>query len=456
MPKHEKFKSVMNKTIKKLIKRFTSGHFVIIMKNVGWLYSETILHYILGFFVGLLVARYLGPEQFGFLNYATAFLGLFAVLTHLGLEKIVIRNLTKEPEQKDKILGTTFFLKVLGGIGTFLLAVGLIFLLRPGEKQIRLFVAILAFGTVFQAFSAIDYWFQSKIQSRYSVWAKNAAYIIVSLVRVLLIIKRAPLIAFVCVILAESVLAAIGLAVVYQIKGYSLRAWRCTFTYAKSLLAESWPLMLTVISISVYQNIDKVMLGQMIGSEAVGIYSAAVKVGMIWLLIPAAFTFSFFPLIVKGKQINEDLYYARIRKLFNIVAAIGLPIAIVLMFFSSPLVIFLYGSSYARAGLVLGIYVWGSLFASFGGAAEAWIIAEGRTKFALMTKIGGLIINVSLNWLLIPLYREVGAAVATLFAHIATDYLFFLIYSPSRKVGYLMTKALAFNILFDLKDKVRE
>ena len=437
--------------LKKLYKRFSTGQRKVILENIGWLYSENVLQYVLGFLVGIWVARYLGPKQFGLYNYVIAFLFLFSVFTELGIRQLTVRDLVKHPSEKEKIIGSVVFLKFIGGVVTVFLAVGLISLLRPGEDLVRLLVMILAIGTIFQAFGTIDFWFQSKIQSKYSVWARNIAYIIVSLGRVVLIVSKAPLIAFIWMRLAENVLQAIGLAAAYRLKGYYLRAWRCSFEYIKKLLVEGWPLVLTTISVTIYMSIDKVMLGQMIGSHAVGIYSAATKVGFIWIIIPTAIINSVFPLIVKSKQMGEELYYARIQTIFNIVAAIGLSVAVVLTFFSSRLVIFLYGSSYAGAGPVLAIYVWSVLFATLGSASTVWIITEGRTKFALATRASGLIINVSLNWLLIPLYREIGAAVATVVSHIIIDYLSLCIYSPARKVGRLMTRALAFGIVYDWK-----
>jgi PST family polysaccharide transporter len=359
--------------------------------------------------------------------------------------------LTRTPLEKEKILGTAFFLKFFGGVITLFLAVGLISLLRPGDDLIRAMVLILTVGTVFQAFGTIDFWFQSKIQVRYSVWARNVAYIIVSLGRVVLIMMRAPLIAFVWMLLSERVLVAIGLALAYRIKVDYLRTWQRSIEYAKKILSESWPLMLSGISISIYMNIDKVMLGQMLNSRAVGIYSVATKVSFMWFIVPSAFVKSIFPLIVKGKGISEKLYYMRIRKLFNLIVAFGLPIVILLTVFSSRLIIFLYGNSYAKAGPVLAIYIWSIMLASLGVASTTWIITEGRTKFALVAKVCGLIINILLNLILIPLYREIGAAIATVVSHVVTDYVIFYIYPPSLKIGRLITRAFAFGIIRDWK-----
>lgn len=147
-----------------------------ILANTGWLFVDKILRMGVGLLVGVWVARYLGPEQFGLYNYALSFVALFSAFATLGLDGIVVRDIVRDPSYKNEILGTAFILKLLGGISTLILAVGAVSLLRPHDNLTRWLVGIIAAGTIFQAFDVIDFWFQSQVQSKYTVYAKNVAF----------------------------------------------------------------------------------------------------------------------------------------------------------------------------------------------------------------------------------------------------------------------------------------
>ncbi len=253
-----------------------------IIANTGWLFADRILRMGVGLIVGVWVARYLGVQQFGSFNYATAFVALFSTLSTLGLDSIVVRSIVSEREKKEQILGTAFRLKLVGGVGSLLLALGSIYVFRHDDDLTIWLVAILASVGIFQSFDTIDLWFQSQVQSKYTVLAKNTAFVIVALLKVALIQMQAPLLAFAWAGLAEVGLGAIGLILTYKIKGYSLWLWRWSTPLAKSLVKESWPLILSGVTIMIYMRIDQIMLGEMVGNQAVGIYSAATRISEIW------------------------------------------------------------------------------------------------------------------------------------------------------------------------------
>jgi PST family polysaccharide transporter len=384
-----------------------------IISNTGWLFADKVLRMGVGLIVGVWVARYLGPEQFGLLSYATAFVALFAATASLGLDGIAVRDIVREPAQTKEILGTVFFLRLAGGLATLVLTVTCISLLRPAETLIRWLILIIAAGTVFQAFDTIDYWFQSHVQSRYTVIAKNAAFLFTALLKIILLIVKAPLIAFASAGLIEIIAGAMGLLIAYKSRGQYLKSWGWSLSWAKRLLRDSWPLIFAVFSINIYMRIDQVMLGEMIGGNAVGLYSAAVKLSEIWYFIPAALVSSAAPAIIQIKTENEALYYLRLQKLFNIMTALSLSIAIPMTFLSTRLVTLLFGSAYSTAGQVLAIHIWAAVFVFLGLAQGPWDVSENLTKFSLLRTASGAVLNIVLNLILIPKFSIVGAAVAT-------------------------------------------
>lgn len=388
-----------------------------IITNTGWLFADRILRMGVGLFVGVWVARYLGVEQFGVFNYASAFVALFSSFSSLGLDAIAVRWIVGNPKKKDQILGTVFWLKLFGGLVYLLLAVSFIAILSSDNKLTIYLVAILASGGIFQSFNTIELWFESQVQSKHTVIAKNTAFILISLTKVILINISAPLLAFAWVGLAEIALASLGLIVAYHIKGYSLFLWRFNFLIAQDMLKESWPLILAGFSVMIYMKVDQIMLGEMVGNKELGIYSAAARISEIWYFIPVAIASSFSPSIFAAKQLSEKIYYNRIENLARFLICIALIISIPISFFARTIITSLFGSEYQQASLILQIHIWSSPFVFLGCAASSWYIAEGLTNLALRRTIIALIINIVLNLFMIPKYSGMGAAFSTLISY---------------------------------------
>lgn len=413
-----------------------------IIGNTAWLFSEKIWQMGLGLLVGVWVARYLGPENFGLFNYATAIVGLLSPLAKLGLDSIIVRDLARNKSLRDETLGTAFALRITGSTLMFFLIVGGTYLLSPDDNLMRWLVGIVAVGTICQSFEIIDFWFQSQIQAKYSVWARNAAYVLLSGVKVFLIVTKAPLVAFAGAMAAEQAIAALGLVIVYRWQGNLLKAWDINVQRAKTLLKDSWPLILSGIVIMIYMRIDQIMLGQMQSVESVGIYSAAVKISELWFFVPMAVVNSVFPSIVQAKDINEETYYSRIQKLFNLMCLLAYAVAIPMTFLSPYIVTLIYGPEYAEASAILTVHVWMGLFATLGVAREVWLTTEGLMKFSAVTTTTGAIVNVILNYFFIPIYGGIGAAVATVIAQMVSAYAIGAFYPPTRKIFFKQTKAL--------------
>ena len=167
-----------------------------IISNTSWLIADNVIRMLIGLFVGVWVARYLGPLYFGELNYALALVGIFSVIASLGIDTNIVRDLVREPEKQSEILGTAFRLKIMSTVLSAIACVSLISVLRPQHPQTIWLVAILSAGIVFLAIETASLWFQAQLQSKYTVYAKNVAYVLGALIRVGLILNAAPLIAF--------------------------------------------------------------------------------------------------------------------------------------------------------------------------------------------------------------------------------------------------------------------
>lgn len=415
-----------------------------ILGNTGWLLADKALRMGLGLLVGVWVARYLGPEQFGIYNYALAFVALFSPFAALGLDKIVVRDILLDSAGTAETLGTAFMLRICGALLTMIAAIYAILLIRPADNLTHWLVAILAASMTFQAFETIDFWFQSQVQSRYVVWARNAALVIVTLVKVGLIMTRSPLIAFAWACLAESGIAALGLVIAYRLKSQCIKAWRVSLRRARKFIESSWPLILSGIMSMLDMRIDMVMLGQMVGSESVGIYSAAVRLSEIWYFIPAIVGSSLFPAIVNSKQLGHDIYRERIQRYYDLNAALAYGLSIPTSLLAPFIISFLYGNAYSNSDVIFSIHIWACLFAFIGVARGNYLIADGLIKYSLFCNALGCSINIILNLVLIPKYEAVGAALATVISFAISGYLSSFIFPALRPAGLMQTKALLF------------
>ena len=415
-----------------------------IVDNIGWLFLDRILRLGVGLIVGVWVARYLGPENFGLLNYAAAFVALFGAFAGLGLNTIVVRDLVREPDTAGTTLGTAFVLQLGAGLVAYLLLVGTITWLRPDEALTKAVVAILGFALVLKAGEVVKYWFESEVRSRYVVWVENSLFLLMAAVKVGLILSKAPFIAFIWMALVEATLVALGLFGIYLIQGGALHRWSLRAGRAKALIKDSWPLALSGIAIMIYMRIDQIMLGDMIGEEAVGIYSAALRISEVWYMIPMIIVTSLFPAIIESKKRSERLYRERMQKLLDLMATISLLIAIVVTLSADWLILVLYGEQYAAASIVLKIHVWACLFVFIGVAGSKWYIAENLQKLSFYRTMAGAVVNVVLNLVLIPRYAATGAAISTVASYAVAAYLLDGISSKTVFLFRAKTRAIVF------------
>ena len=388
-----------------------------VLANLAWLFTDQILQMGLGLVVGLWVARYLGPTQFGLLNYAIAFVSVFSSVATMGLGSIIIRDIARNPECKNETLGTAFGLQFTAGCITLLLSVAVISLSKPDESVTRWLVGIIAAGSIFQAFEAINFWFQSQIQSKYTVFAKNSVCFLVAAVRIALVTIKAPLLAFAWVRLTEVALVGIAYVYFYKLTGNKIKDWHFSWEKCKELLSESWPIILSGFAVYVYSKTDQIMLGAMNKNAELGYYAAAVKISEICDFLPMIISSSIFPKLANLRKTNYEEYLNKFQIYSDIMIFLWLGVAIPISLLSPWIVHLLYGDKYAQSAAVLGIYVWAQFGSNFGVARSTYLNIEGQLRYGLYLTVVGSTLNVGLNFLLIPKYGALGATTATLITY---------------------------------------
>jgi O-antigen/teichoic acid export membrane protein len=428
------------------IKGFDEEAFQKYVKNTGWLMFGKVSSLL----ITVVVARYLKPESFGDLNFVIAFTTIVAAIGSLGLDTFIIREIINDESKKDEILGTSLALRL--GLNLFLLplSVGIYLLFHHFSKNpgnpLTWVVFFFAVPGIFKSFNVIDSYFQSQVKSKYVVQVQNIAILCSTALKIILVWLNASLIWFAIVITIDAIILATGLVVMYHRQGFKLRDWTFNLQRAKTLIKQSYPLMFSAVMVSIYMKIDTVML-KSVGSVAVGIYNAAAGLSEAWFFIPMAIVTSVFPAIVNARKTDIARYNKRLINLYDLLVYISLPVAIFISFFGTDIIHILYGNQYEGAGQMLSIHIWSGIFVFLGIASGQYLVAEGFINISFQRTAMGAIINIALNFWLIPLYGGIGTSVATLIAYFVSTF-YILLIPKTREQGVLMLKSLFLIHLF--------
>lgn len=421
-------------------------------KNAGWLMIARVGSLGIKILIGIMVSNYLGPEKFGIYGYPLIFATFFIAAAALGLDGFVTRELLRHPEKKDQLLGTAFILKLAGGL-LILPLIYVAYLIWNGINPIAApfsYILIVGFTGVFQAFNIIDSYFQSRAQGKFIMKIQVLGNLFSAALKLVLILLDMSLSWFIVALLLDAVLLAIGYVYVYQNNGESLFQWKFESSIAKFLLKNSWPLAFSAILVTIYMKIDQLMIQSYLGSTAQGIYSTVVQLSESWYFIPVAIVTAVFPAIMNAKRDDPERYQKRMQNMYDLMVWISMSIAII-MTFASPLIYKFYTPEYRGAAHVLSIHIWAGIFTFLGTASGQFLIAEGYTKLSLFRTGMGALINIILNIYWIPRYGITGAAVATLIAYFASNFMILLV-PKTRPQGIMMLKSL---FLITLVEKLK-
>ncbi|MBF0300822.1 MAG: flippase [Oligoflexia bacterium] len=415
-----------------------------IIFNTTWLLIEKFFRIGLGFFVTALVARYLGPKDFGLLSYAISLMALFESFINLGLNSVLKKYLLYWPDKKGKLLGTTLFLRFISALSI----VTMLLLLLPHYYKytpgLRAIIYILSLSLIFKVFDLVDLWYESQVKSKYSTIVKSVAIISISAFKLVLIYLQAPLYYFAWAVTIEAILCTLGYIYLLKRQKEPLDAWKFDIEIFKKLYAECWPLILSSIAVMIYMKIDQIMLKHLADERAVGIYSVAVKLSEPWGFVAVNIIASIFPTIVLAKQKSLKDYYNKLQKLFSFMTCFALIISIPITIFAHQIIGLIFSEKYVESVPILQIHIWSNLFVFWAVAQDPWDIVEKHTKFVCFKSVFAAILNVGLNFYLIPRYQGIGAAWATLISYSMVGFFFNLLHRKTRKAFRSQFKSLLF------------
>ncbi len=390
-----------------------SGRVMSYFVNSSWMLAEQFLKTISAIFVGIYVARYIGPEQFGLLSYALAIVSLFMVLSRLGMDSILIRDIASHTDIKERYLGTSFVLMLVASIVALFILVIMVGVTGQNTDS-AIYVLIISVSLLFQPFFVVDYGFQALIQAKYSSIAKSIALTVSSFLKVYLVFDEAELVWFAVVYAADSLFIAIFLIIIFLIKKTRSFNFKFDKTLVRPMLESAWPLMLAAGAGILYMRVDQLMISYMLGAKQLGLYAAAAKLYEGWIIVPYVVSVSLLPVIVRLKASSEIRYESGLTKLFAMIFWPGILVALVTSVFSEWIIELLFGEAFLGAAKTLSIVMWTAAFSALGSLSIRYLMVEGMEKKVAVRTFSALLINIIMNAFLIPLYGIEGAAISTL------------------------------------------
>lgn len=409
-------------------------------KNAIWIIGGRVVQMVISFFVGILTARYLGPGNYGILNYAGAYVAFFTAFCTLGINSVILKDFVDHPDEQGQAIGTTLILRGLSSVLSSIMIIGIVMAIDTGESLTIMVTALCSVALVFQVADTLNYWFQSRYQSKVSSVATLIAYIVTSSYRIYLLIMQKDIKWFAFATSVDCICVAVILFWAYKKENGPKLSF--SFYKAKELLGASYNYILASMMVAIYGQTDKMMLKQMLDETSVGYYSLASTINNMWVFFLAAIIDSLYPTIIRYANENRILFEKKNRQLYAIVIYISMFVAVGFMLFGELIIKILYGETYLPAAMPLKIVCWYTVFSYLGMARNAWIVSTNNQKYLKYICGGAAVANVLLNLLLIPVWGASGAALASLVTQISTIVFIPLLIPNMRPNVKLMLEAL--------------
>lgn len=409
------------------------------IENTLWLFIEKTIKILSVVVVGVLVARYVGPKNFGLLSYAQSLVALFISFSTLGVTNILSRDLIgSTTDIKERLIAVSFILVIIGNIFSYVLLM-LTIELFIADENIKSIIYLISLSIIFQITNVFECIFQSEVRSKYSV-IPNVTSMLISIVLKLILIKiNAPFKYLIYSFAFESVIIFI-LAYVFYKKYSVIKFYKKNLSLKLGIviLKNSYSYIYSGILISIYMKIDQIIIKIMMNEGDLGQYAAVVRLSEGCYFIPMIIMTSIYPSIVLVKSKNNE-YLKKFNKIYKYFIYTAILMSICVGIFAKIIVDYTFGDAYESSIPVLGIHIWASIFIFIGVVSEKWLLTEGLQKYSAINTFIGVIVNVILNYLLIPVWGLNGVAVATVISYAFSSYFGLILWKQTRPNFWLIT-----------------
>ena len=411
-----------------------------VVNNAKWIVACKLIQSLLRLVIGTISARYLGPSYYGLINYAASIVAFFIPIMELGLRSTLVQEFIDAPEKEGEIIGTSLVMNLISAFACMISTSLFVLVVNHGET-ITLIVCLLYSTTlIFQAIEMIQYWFQYKLLSKYPSLVMLGSYVIVSAYKIYLLVTAKNVYWFVLSHSLDYCIIGVSLVIIYKV----IQKQKLSFSFdmAKKMFLRSKYYIVSSLMVTIFANTDHVMLKLFVGDSENGFYTAAVTCASMANFVFAAVIDSARPVILSSKKTDKGRFEESVSKLYSIIFYMGLAESLVFTVFAELIIMILYGQDYMATTSVLRIVVWYVSFSYMGTVRNIWILAEGKQSIIWIINLSGVIMNIVLNFAMIPLWGACGAALASVLTQFFTNFIIGFIMKPIRENNSLLLKGL--------------
>lgn len=427
------------------------------ISNTSWIIGGKVFQMLISLLITSITVRYLGPANYGLINYTNAYVAFFSSICTLGLNGVIVNTMVNHRDEEGKIIGSAIVMRLVTSVVS-MFAVYLLIREVGNNDTLLIKIALLQYvSVIFASFDTINFWYQSNLMSKVATIIQSVAYIIMSLYRVVILILDKDVTWFAFAVSLDIMFVGIALLLSYFKNGEKKLGF--SIKWCKIMLSQSYPFIISGIMTTVYAQMDKIMIGNMMDQTSVGLYSTAIVITGLWAFIPIAFLDSARPIVMAEKKRSQDSYVRRLKQLYAFIIWLSFAYAVAMTIFSKYVILILYGKAYLASRSALVITVWYCAFSYLGSAKNVWMICENKMKYETVLTFIGMICNIVLNFVLIPLLGIVGAAIATLLTQIITNFLLLFVFKDTRENAVLIYEAIMLKDVIDfalVKQKIRD
>lgn len=411
-----------------------------VVKNATWIIICRVIQSVLSLIIGTLTARYLGPSNYGLINYAASIVAFVIPIMQLGFRSTLIRDFVKEPKEEGKVLGTALSMNLVSSVLCIFGVVAFVSIANKGETETILVCSLYSLSLLFQALEMVQYWFQAKLLSKYTAVVSVAAYLVVSFYRIYLLVTNKSIYWFAISQAIDYMIISAALLAIYKKIGkqklsFSLKKGKEMFSFSKHYIVSG-------MMVTIFGYIGNIFLKFLMDDSAVGFYTAATTCALMTSFIFSAIIDSARPSILASKNADNSVYEKKIIQLYAVIIALTVLQCVFITIFSDIIVKILFGVAYSKTILPLRVYTWQTVFAQIGTVRNIWILAEGKQKYLWLINLVGALISIILNLTFISLFGIVGAAISAVSTQLFTNVILSFFIKPIRENNILLFRGL--------------
>ena len=404
--------------------------------SLSWLIFDKFFRASLNLFLSILLARSLGPENFGILNYLLAFIFLFTAFSSLGINPILTNLIIKNKNKNNNVsIMNAYYIRFLFSLINFLIFIFIIKIISKDQIYFN-YALILGIGIILKSCEVLFSYFEAKSLSKYIVLSQLIGLVSSTLIILYVINNGLDFTYIYYALIVDVLIVFILINFLYNSK---VSNFLTTFNLLiiKKIIAKSLPVLFSTISIILYMRIDQIMINSMIGEYDLGTYSVSVRFIEIFHFIPKIIMISILPILLLSKKYNLNLL-----KLNSLVFKLSLIMVIFIYLSSDYLIPFIFGENYFYSISSTKILSFSIIFVFYGVINEHWYVAKNLQKYYAINVFLGALSNILLNYILIPNFGIEGAAYATIITYFLIIFVFDYLNKKTRNLLLIKLKSL--------------